>query len=120
MKAAKAELNAAIKAVIDRNKLHREEVYVDGVHEYDYVMDDTDCDITAHTLLYSDYHEWSENVRETVALEIINTGDGIIIKDLNTNEEIDYLKIEQLHILLRLLDEGTVFQISEPAVKTSF
>lgn len=120
MKKEKAELNAAIKAVVDRKLIHRKEVYVNDVHEYDYVKDDTDCDTTLHQLYHSENSDWNDNTKATLALEIVNTGSGIILQGLKTNSEIDYMKIEQLYILLRLMDEGTRFQISQPSIKISF
>ena len=120
MKKAKAELNAAIKEVIDRKSLQKEEIHVNDVHEYDYVMDNSDCDVTVHSLFYSNDDSWEQNTKNTLALQLVNTGNGVIITGLNTNQEIDYMKIQQLHILLRLDDEGSKFEICEPSVKIDF
>ena len=113
-------MKKAKEEVIDKKLIHREEVYVDDVHEYDYVKDDTDCDTTLHQLYYSEHSDWADNTKATLALEIVNTGNGIILQGLKTNVEHNYMKIEQLHILLRLIDEGTRYQIAQPSIKTSF
>lgn len=101
-------------------KLHKEEIYIDGIHEYDYVRDDETKDITVHTLYYSDGLEWSESTRNTLALQLIDHGNGIKIEQLSTKKGINYLETEQLHIMLRLHSQPTAYEISQPATKTSF
>lgn len=101
------------------NKTSTQQVYIDGVHDYNYVITQTEKE-TIHALYYSDHAEWANNIRETKAIELIDSGNGVSIKELALEEEEYYLKVEQLHILLRLFATPCVYEISQPAIKTKF
>ena len=121
MKKAKAELNTAIKSAIDQKLevVDIQQVYIDGEHSYDYEKSKTDEGHSWHTLTYSDKSEWCNHVRKTVALQIIDDGNGIRIIGIDLT--MDYLQAEELHILLRLSGgEDSLYQISEPPVKIEF
>lgn len=96
-----------------------EEIYIDGIHEYDYLKTETK-DQTVHTLYYSDHIEWDSNIAGTKAIELIDNGNGVQIKGLALDEEENYLRIEQLHIILRLYSQECIYEISQPSVKTEF
>jgi hypothetical protein len=117
-----AKLNKAIQDVIDNTSdvLCREEIYINGVHEYDYYETKADVNTTVHTLYYSDDFEWADDLKKTVAMQLVDTGDGIQIIGVCTRKEIDYLEAEKLHVLLRLSSQRCVFQISEPKSKRDF
>jgi hypothetical protein len=117
-----AKLKEEIQKVIDNasDVLYREEIYINDRHEYDYhkliVTDHT----TVHTLYFSDDFEWSADARNTVAMQLVDTGNGIEIIGVNSKKEINYLEAEQLHILLRLSSGNSVYQITEPVIKKEF
>ena len=117
-----AKLNEEIQKMIDNASevLYREEIYINDRHEYDYhkliVTDHT----TVHTLYFSDDFEWGADTRKTVAMQLVDNGDGIEIIGINAKKHINYLEAEQLHILLRLSSGNSVYQITEPAVKKEF
>jgi hypothetical protein len=117
-----AKLNKAIQDVLDNTSdvLYREEIYINGVHEYDYHKLKVDVNITVHTLYYSDHAEWGDHVRKTVAMQLVDNGNGIEIIGVNAKKEINYAEAEQLHILLRLSCTQCVYQISEPTLKKEF
>jgi hypothetical protein len=117
-----ATLKKEIQDVIDNTSdvLYREEIYINGKHEYDYHKLDATPQATVHTLYFSDYIEWAENVRKTVAMQLVDTGNGIELIGINSKKEINYLEAEQLHILLRLSSSHGVYQITEPAPKREF
>jgi len=96
-----------------------EEIYIDGIHEYNYLKTETK-DETIHTLYYSDHVEWNSSLVGTKAIELIDSGNGVSIKGLALEEEEDYLKIEQLHIILRLHSQECIYEISPPSIKTNF
>ena len=96
-----------------------EEIYIDGIHEYDYLKTETK-DQTVHTLYYTDHIEWSSSIVGTKAIELIDNGNGVQIKGLKLDEEENYLRIEQLHIILRLHSQESIYEISQPSVKTEF
>lgn len=116
------KLNKAIQDVIDNTSdvLYREEIYINGKHEYDYHKLEATPNVTVHTLYYSDDIEWSEHVRSTVAMQIVDDGNGIELIGITTKKSIDYLQAERLHILLRLSSSHSVYQITEPAPKRDF
>lgn len=120
MKKEKKLTNHIADVVAKMLETPREEIYIDGIHEYDYSKDDTDNQLTIHTLYYSNGIEWSDHIKKTVALVIIDTGNGIVIEDLSVTKEINYLKLEQLHILLRLHSQSSKFQKLKPLNKLDF
>jgi hypothetical protein len=117
-----ATLKKEIQDVIDNTSdlLYREEIYINGKHEYDYHKLDATPQATVHTLYFSDDFEWSEHIRKTVAMQLVDTGSGIELIGINSKKEINYLEAEQLHILLRLSSSHSVYQITEPAPKREF
>ena len=117
-----AKLNEEIQKVIDNasDVLYREEIYINGRHEYDYHKLEATKQATVHTLYYSDDYEWADHVRKTVAMQVVDNGGGIEIIGISTKKEINYLEAEQLHILLRLSSTHSVYQITEPVVKKEF
>jgi hypothetical protein len=117
-----AKLNEEIQKVLDNTSdtLYREEIYINGRHEYDYHKLEATPSATVHTLYYSDDFEWADHVRKTVAMQLVDTGSGVELIGVNTKKEINYLEAEQLHILLRLSSSHSVYQIAEPIVKTNF
>ena len=116
------KLNKAIQDVIDNTSdvLYREEIYINGKHEYDYHKLEATKEATVHTLYYSDDFEWADHVRKTVAMQLVDTGSGIEIIGISTKKEINYLEAEQLHILLRLSSGYSVYKIAEPTPKRDF
>ena len=117
-----AKLNEEIQKVIDNasDVLYREEIYINGRHEYDYHKLEATKEATVHTLYYSDDFEWADHVRKTVAMQLVDNGGGIELIGINSKREIDYLEAEQLHILLRLSSSHSVYKIAEPAPKRDF
>jgi hypothetical protein len=117
-----AKLNKAIQDVIDNTSdvLCREEIYINGVHEYDYYETKTDVNTTVHTLYYSDNDGWGDVIKKQVAMHLIDDGNGIEIIGINLKKELDYSEAEKLHVLLRLSSQRCVYQISEPTVKRDF
>jgi hypothetical protein len=117
-----ATLKKEIQDVLDNTSdvLYREEIYINGTHEYDYHKLEATKEATVHTLYYSDDFEWADHIRKTVAMQLVDTGSGVEIIGVNSKKQIDYLEAEQLHILLRLSSSHSVYQITEPAVKKEF
>ena len=117
-----AKLTEEIQKVIDNTSdvLYREEIYINGVHEYDYHKLNVTTDVKVHTLYFSDDEEWSDDLRKQVAMQLVDNGNGIELIGVNSKKMIDYLEAEQLHILLRLASTDCVYQISEPTPKRTF
>ena len=117
-----AKLNEEIQKVIDNvsDTLYREEIYINGSHEYDYHKHDISKNITVHTLYFSDDDEWADNLKKQVAMQLVDNGDGIEIIGACNKKVMSYLEAEQLHILLRLASTHSVYEIAPPPVKTEF
>ena len=117
-----ATLNKEIQKVIDNESetLYREEIYINGKHEYDYHKLEAAKHATVHTLYFSNNDDWDESVRKQVTMQLVDTGDGIEIIGTCTKKTLNYLEAEQLHILLRLASTHCVYQIAEPTPKRDF
>lgn len=117
-----ATLKKEIQDVIDNTSdvLYREEIYINGKHEYDYHKLEATPQATVHTLYFSDDFEWNEDIRKTVAMQLVDTGEGIELIGVNSKKSINYLEAEQLHILLRLSSSQSVYKIAEPTPKREF
>ena len=117
-----AKLNEEIQKVIDNvsDTLYREEIYINGKHEYDYHKLEAATHVIVHTLYFSDDEEWADNIKKQVAMQLIDNGDGVEIIGACTKKTLNYLEAEQLHILLRLASTHCVYQIAEPTPKKEF
>jgi hypothetical protein len=117
-----AKLNEEIQKVIDNASevLYREEIYINGRHEYDYHKLEAAKNVTVHTLYFSDDVEWGDDTKKQVAMQLVDNGDGVEIIGACTKKHLNYLEAEQLHILLRLASTHCVYQIAEPAPKKEF
>ena len=117
-----ATLKKEIQEVLDNTSdvLYREEIYINGVYEYDYHKLKATPNDTVHTLYFSSNEEWADHIKKTVAMQLVDNGSGVEIIGINTKKSIDYLEAEQLHILLRLSSYKSVYQITEPAPKREF
>ena len=117
-----AKLKEELQKIIDSTNqdLYREEIYINDRHEYNYHKLNAAPHATVHTLYYSDDADWDYSIRNTVAMQLVDTGNGIELIGVNSKKEIDYLEAEHLHILLRLSSDKCVYQIVEPAVKKQF
>lgn len=116
------KLNKAIQDVLDNTSdvLYREEIYINGKHEYDYHKLQATPDTIVHTLYFSNDDEWSDHLKQTVAMQLVDNGDGVEIIGACTKKTLNYLEAEQLHILLRLSSVHSVYQIAEPTPKKDF
>lgn len=117
-----ATLTKEVQKAIEEesNVLYREEIYINGKHEYDYHKLEAAKHATVHTLYFSDNDDWDQSVRKQVAMQLVDTGDGIEIIGTCTKKTLNYLEAEQLHILLRLSSSHSIYQIAEPAPKRDF
>ena len=85
----------------------KKQIFVDDIHEYDYEL----IDDNRHTLYYSNEEQWNDHIKGYVALQIVDDGNGLIIK-FNEKNRIDYSEAEQLYILLKLINQPAKYEIS--------
>jgi len=103
------------------NPIKIEQIYIDGVHEYNYLVVEVEGDYSkSHSLHYSSHENWSQHIRETLAMEIVDDGNGIEVLHHDLNNSINYSDTEKLHVLLRLMSEQCKYESSEPSVKVEF
>lgn len=89
----------------------KKQIFIDGEYQYDYEVN-YEVSSKIHRLLFCDTEFWSDTTRGTLAFELLDDGNGInIISTLDKNN-MDYTQAEQLQILLRLLDQDTVYEVS--------
>lgn len=73
----------------------KKEILWEGSHHYDLeVLDDT------YTLYHSNDEYWQSTTRGTIALQLINTGNGFNIVGLDKKGKLDYSEAVCLYILL--------------------
>ena len=83
----------------------RKQIFIDDVHEYDYEL----VDDNRHTLYYSNGAGWQEYIRGNVAMQIIDTGNGL---HTNLHKTINYSEAQELFILLKLINQPSKYEIS--------
>lgn len=77
-------------------------IFVDGVHEYDYVKK-TVSNGTVHLLFRSNSDHWSDHCKDEEIMSITNTGNGFIFNHSRPKKEMDYHYAFYLSILLKML-----------------
>jgi hypothetical protein len=75
---------------------------VNNEYEYDYDLTCNDNGEYVHSMYYSDTDNWSQNTRSTLALEIVDTGNGLRFGE----KHLDYHEFNKLHLLFRLIDDN--------------
>jgi len=77
-----------------------EAIFVEGIHDYNYVEKITDTGIT-HILSRSEGTHWTSHCRGEEILSITDTGDGFIFDHSKPKKEMDYSYSLELSILLK-------------------
>jgi hypothetical protein len=85
------------------------EIFIDGEYEYDYELIDN-----IHTLYYNNSENWDINVRNTIALQIIDNGNNLIFS--KKLKKVKYDKSLYLTILLKLINIDYKFEISDKTI----
>jgi hypothetical protein len=84
-----------------------QEVFVDGEYEYDYEEVNG-----VHTLYYNNCEHWHSHIKGTIALQLINDGNGLKFGEEKLKKRIDYSQSLYLTILLKLINADYKFEIS--------
>lgn len=84
----------------------KKQIFIDGEYHYDYEKNGM-----IHTLSFPNIEYWSSHIRGEVALVIKDDGNGYSIQTPFKKSDIDYAEAERLEILLRILNEGPVYEI---------
>lgn len=87
------------------------EIFVDGEYEYDYEEVDG-----VHTLHYNNSEYWNSNIRNTIALQLTDDGNGLIFGEEKLKKKINYSQSIYLTILLKLINKDYKFEISNKVI----
>lgn len=82
------------------SEIKKRVIFVDGRYDHDFVSDGV-----THTLLYSESEYWSAHVRGTVALELVDDGNGYKVNGIDERRRLDYSEVVYLNILLQLIQD---------------
>ena len=87
----------------------KQSIFVDGEYEFDYEV----LDNNKHTLYYSNSDIWNLHIKNTVAFQIEDDGNGLkLLTKFNEKSRIDYSESEYLFILLKLINQPRIYEIS--------
>jgi hypothetical protein len=85
----------------------KQQIFVDNEYHFDY---DVESDI--HTLYYNNSEYWSSHIRDRIALQIHDDGNGLVmLTNFKEKKRIDYSEAEYLYILLKLINQPTNYEI---------
>ena len=112
-------LTEAMSGVIN-TKIVKKEIYIDGIYEYDYLVDSISSDVTIYSLYYSQDNTWGNETKGKLAVQLMDDGDGVEINNINICKHIEYLELEQLHVLLRLHAQQSKYEMLDPLAKKEF
>ena len=85
----------------------KQQIFVDDVHEYDY-LELTKGDVTHHILYYSNAEQWSDIIKNKIAMDIKDNGNEL---ERDESGKINYHEAEQLFILLKLINPIQKYEI---------
>lgn len=84
----------------------KKQIFIDGEYQYDYEQNEF-----IHTLLYANVEYWADHRRGQAAIVIKDDGNGYSIQSPLKKSDIDYAEAERLEILLRILNQGPLYEI---------
>lgn len=87
-------------------------ILTDDNYEFDYEEVDG-----VHTLYFTNADCWQDNTKNTIAMEIVDDGNGLVLKPFCTKNKLNYSESVYMTILLKLINSDYKFQI---ATKTDF
>lgn len=79
-----------------------EAIFVEGIHDYNYVEEVTDLGVV-HLLFRSNGEHWTSHCRGEEILSITDTGNGFVFNHSKPKKEMDYSYSLELSILLKKL-----------------
>ena len=112
-------ITEAMSDAINTKKV-KKEIYIDGVHEYDYIFDDVDSGIALHSLYCSNDNSWSEDTKRKMVIQLMDNGDVVEFNNIDPCFPMDYLCVERLHILLRLYSQQSKYEMIDPSARKQF
>jgi hypothetical protein len=84
--------------------LEKQQVFVNNQYEYDYQLTINDDGNEIHTLTYADVDSWDDSVKNTVAMEIEDHGNGLCIATKLNQRSLLYTEADHLLIVLKIIN----------------
>jgi hypothetical protein len=84
--------------------LEKQQVFVNNEYEYDYQLTINDDGNEIHTLTYADVDSWDNSVKNTVAMEIEDHGNGLCIVTKINQGNLLYTEADHLLIVLKIIN----------------
>jgi hypothetical protein len=86
----------------------KQQIFVDGRYDFDYeIVDDT-----KHTLYFSNDSSWSSHIRDRIAFQIEDDGNGLsLLTKFAEKNRMDYSEAEYIYILLKLINTPSEYEI---------
>jgi len=82
-------------------------IIVNNEYEYDY--EETNG---VHTLYYNNAECWQSNVRGTIALSLMDNGNGLALPSFCAKKQLNYSESIHMTILLKLINAEYKFEIA--------
>lgn len=84
--------------------LEKQQVFVNNEYEYDYQLTINSDGNEIHTLTYADVDSWDNSVKNTVAMEIEDHGNGLCIATKLNQRNLLYTEADHLLIVLKIIN----------------
>lgn len=81
----------------------KQEIFWNSEYQYDLEIEDN-----TYTLWYSNSECWQSETRNTIALQIVNTGNKFEINGLSEFGKLNFSESEELYILLAAVKESKI------------
>ena len=75
--------------------MSKKEIFWENEYQYDLEVLEN-----IHTLYYANVESWQSNVRNTIALQLINTGNDFKVVGLNNKNRLNYSEAVHMYIIL--------------------
>jgi hypothetical protein len=96
----------------------KQQVFVNNEYDYDYELTKNDEGNNVHTLTYSDVESWDNSVKNTVAMQIEDHGNGLCIATKLNQRNLLYTEADELLILLKIINsDATLNNVHEIGTK---
>jgi len=78
-------------------------IFLENEYQYDLEVIDNIC-----TLYYSNNECWQSNIRNTITLQLVNTGNGFKVIGLEKKHRLNYSEAQELYILLSAIKDSKI------------
>ena len=88
----------------------RQQIFIDDEHTFDYEL----VDYNKHTLYYCDSEDWIISLRGEIALQLIDSGNGLkILTKFDAEDKMSYCESEMFFILLKIIHNPSKYEIAQ-------